>query len=294
MRPKCLSDLALSVQSSIRGLVTAAETTVADAELVKGLLPAVIDAGRVILEVRRRGHSVERKSDLSPVTEADRLAEAVILDALELAAPDLPVIAEEAVDAGHLPDVGRAFFLVDPLDGTKEFVNGGNDFTVNIGLIRDRLPVLGIVYAPAICALYYGIAGIGAWKLHVADGKPTEPVPIHVRPKPPGGLLIVASRSHRTPETDVFIGRFEVENLVSAGSSLKFCLVAAGKADLYPRLGPTMQWDTAAGDAIVRAAGGKVVTMDGEPLPYGPADGAGVTAYRNPWFVVAGGVEPLR
>lgn len=274
--------------------MTTAETTAADVALAEALLSAVIEAGRVTVEVRRRGHVVEQKSDLSPVTEADRLAEAVILEALAAAAPDLPVVAEEAVDAGHLPEVGRAFFLVDPLDGTKEFVRGGDDFTVNIGLIRDRLPVLGIVLAPATGALYYGVTGFGAWKLHVVDGRPSDPVPIHVRPAPPGGVLVVASRSHRTPETDAFIGRFKVENLVSAGSSLKFCLVAAGEADLYPRLGPTMQWDTAAGDAIVRAAGGRVVTMDGEPLPYGPGDEAGVAAYRNPWFVVAGGVEPIR
>jgi 3'(2'),5'-bisphosphate nucleotidase len=274
--------------------VTAAQTAATDVALVEALLPAVIETGRVILGVRRRGHAVERKSDLSPVTEADRLAEAVILEALAAHAPDLPVIAEEAVDAGHLPDVGRAFVLVDPLDGTKEFVNGGNDFTVNIGLVRDSLPVLGIVYAPATGALYCGVAGKGAWKLDVIDGEPGQQVPIHVRPAPSGPLVVVASRSHRTPETDAYIGRFEVENLVSAGSSLKFCLVAAGEADLYPRLGTTMQWDTAAGDAIVRAAGGMVVTMDGTPLPYGPGDAAGAAAYRNPWFIVAGGIEPIR
>jgi 3'(2'),5'-bisphosphate nucleotidase len=212
--------------------VTAAQTTAADAALVEALLPAVIEAGRVILDVRRRGHAVERKADFSPVTEADRLAETVLLEALAAHAPDIPVIAEEAVDAGHLPDVGRVFVLVDPLDGTKEFVKGGDDFTVNIGLVRDRVPVLGIVYAPATGALYGGVAGNGAWKLRVVDGKRSEPLPIQVRPEPPGGLLVVASRSHRTPETDAFIGRFEVENLVSAGSSLKFCLVAAGEADL--------------------------------------------------------------
>jgi 3'(2'), 5'-bisphosphate nucleotidase len=274
--------------------VTAAQTAAADVALAEALLPAVIEAGRVILDVRRRGHTVERKTDLSPVTEADRLAEAVILEALTALAPDLPVIAEEAVDAGHLPEVGRAFFLVDPLDGTKEFVNGGNDFTVNIGLVRDSVPELGVVYAPASGTLYWGVAGQGAWKLVVVEGKPGERMPIHVRPAPSGPLLVVASRSHRTPETDAYIARFAVQDLVSAGSSLKFCLVAAGEADLYPRLGTTMQWDTAAGDAIVRAAGGKVVTMDGGALPYGPGAAEGAAAYRNPWFIVAGGVEPIR
>jgi 3'(2'), 5'-bisphosphate nucleotidase len=264
----------------------------ADLALVDALVPAVIEAGRVILDVRRRGHVVERKADLSPVTEADRLAEAILVKALCEHAPDVPVIAEEAVDAGHLPDVGRSFFLVDPLDGTKEFVNGGGDFTVNVGLIRDRVPVVGIVYAPATGALYCGVAGGGAWRHVVVDSGPGPRMPVAIRPAS-GPLRIVASRSHRTFETDAYIARFEVESLVSAGSSLKFCLVAAGEADLYPRMGTTMQWDTAAGDAVVRAAGGKVVTMEGSPLLYGPGDAPGAAAFANPWFIVAGGVEPL-
>jgi len=274
--------------------VTAAATTSADSVLAEALLPAVIEAGRVILDVRRRGLAVERKADLSPVTEADRRAEAVLLEALAVEAPDVPVIAEEAVDAGHLPEVGHAFFLVDPLDGTKEFVNGGDDFTVNIGLIRDGVPAMGIVYAPASGALYCGVVGDGAWKAVVIDATPGARTQIHVRPLPSGPLLVVASRSHRTPETDAYIAKFEVADLVSAGSSLKFCLVAAGKADLYPRMGTTMQWDTAAGDAVLRAAGGKVMTLDGAPLPYGPKDAAGAGAYRNPWFVASGGIDPIR
>jgi len=263
----------------------------ADTDLAEALLPTVIEAGSVILDVRRRGHSVERKFDLSPVTEADRAAEAVILEALARIAPQLPVIAEEAVDAGRIPDVGRSFFLVDPLDGTKEFVKGSSDFTVNIGLIDNGVPVLGIVYAPATGSLYCGVSGKGAWKAVVKDGRLGPRSPIEVRPAPAGPVLVVASRSHRTPETDAFIQKYDVEKIVSAGSSLKFCLVAAGKADLYPRMGTTMQWDTAAGDAVVRAAGGKVVTLDGEPFPYGPIDAAGAAAYRNPWFIVAGNID---
>lgn len=268
--------------------MNATPTISADASLADALLPAVIEAGRVILEVRRRGHEVEHKSDLSPVTEADRLAEAVLLEALAARAPGIPVVAEEAVEAGHLPEVGVTFFLVDPLDGTKEFVRGGDDFTVNIGLVRDHVPVLGIVYAPATGALYSGVAGGGAWKREIAAGVAGAPVAIRARPAPSGPILVVASRSHRTPETDAYIGKFDVSDLVSAGSSLKFCLVAAGDADLYPRMGPTMQWDTAAGDAVVRAAGGTVVTLDGVPLPYGPSDCEGVAAFGNPWFIVAG------
>jgi 3'(2'), 5'-bisphosphate nucleotidase len=284
--------LALAGTPSKEGGVTAASLP-GSAELIDRLVVAAIEAGALILEVRRRGHSVKRKSDLSPVTEADHAAEAAILRHLAEVAPGVPVIAEEAVAAGAIPDVGNEFFLVDPLDGTKEFVKGGDDFTVNIGLIRDRVPVLGVVYAPATGDLYAGAIGEGAWRMSVADGRPGAHTAINVSPATKSPIRVVASKSHRTPETDAFIAKYEVEKLVSAGSSLKFCLVAAGEADLYPRLGTTMQWDTAAGDAVVRAAGGKVVTLDGAPLPYGPNGAAGAAAFRNPWFVVAGGVAPL-
>jgi 3'(2'),5'-bisphosphate nucleotidase len=258
--------------------------------LIEPLVAAAIEAGKLILDVRRRGHTVERKADFSPVTEADRAAEEAILKCLAAVAPGIPVIAEEAVAAGTLPEVGAEFFLVDPLDGTKEFVKGGDDFTVNIGLIRNGVPVLGIVLAPATGDLYVGAEGEGAWKAKVADGRPGGRSRIAVRPAPDGPILVVASKSHRTPETDDFIFKFDVGNLVSAGSSLKFCLIAEGAADLYPRMGTTMQWDTAAGDAVVRAAGGVVVTLDNRPLPYGPNGAEGVAAFRNPWFVAAGGI----
>ncbi len=270
-----------------------APATLTDPATVERLVESAIEAGVLILAVRRRGLSVERKADLSPVTEADRAAEAEILKCLDEVAPGIPVVAEEAVAAGRIPEVGDEFFLVDPLDGTKEFVKGGDDFTVNIGLIRNGVPVLGIVLAPATGDLYVGIAGEGAWKAKVAAGKIGPRHKVSIRPAPDGPILVVASKSHRTPETDDFIFKFNVGNLVSAGSSLKFCLVAAGEADLYPRMGTTMQWDTAAGDAVVRAAGGSVVTLDGKPLPYGPNGEAGAAAFRNPWFVVAGGIAPL-
>jgi 3'(2'),5'-bisphosphate nucleotidase len=266
----------------------------ADSALAEALLPVAIRAGQAILAVRRGGVRAEWKADSSPVTEADRAAEAIITEALAELAPAVPVIAEEAAYEGRLPDTGAEFFLVDPLDGTKEFVRGGNDFTVNIGLIRDRSPVLGVILLPETGKLFWGVAGAGSWRARVdSNGAIVEREPIRVRPSPVGPVAVVASRSHRTPETDAYIGRYEVEKLVSAGSSMKFCAVASGKADLYPRMGPTMQWDTAAGDAILRAAGGTVTTLDGQPLAYGPCGKPGSDGYRNPWFVAAGSITPL-
>ena len=262
----------------------------ASGNLLDLLVPVAIEAGRAILDARAGKIAVERKSDDSPVTIADRAAEEIILRHLARLAPDTPVVAEEACAAGHLPEVGNAFFLVDPLDGTKEFVKGGADFTVNIGLIRDGVPVLGIVYAPATGDLYAGSEG-GAFRAKVAKDVPGPRTKIAVRTAGEA-VDVVASKSHRTPETDTYIARYEVGRLVSAGSSLKFCTVAAGEADLYPRMGTTMQWDTAAGDAVLRAAGGRVTTLDGEPLPYGPAGAGGVEVWRNPWFVAFGGLEP--
>ena len=265
----------------------------ADTELAEALLPVAIRAGEAILSVRRAGAHVEWKADSSPVTEADRAAEAVIAAALAELAPAVPVIAEEAAYEGRVPETGSEFFLVDPLDGTKEFVRGGNDFTVNIGLIRASAPALGVIYLPETGKLFWGVVGAGAWRALVAQRAITERRPIRVRAAPDEGISVVASRSHRSAETDAYIRRYEVEKLVSAGSSMKFCAVASGKADLYPRMGTTMQWDTAAGDAILRAAGGTVVTLDGMPLTYGPKGGAGAEAYKNPWFVAAGTITPL-
>ena len=263
-----------------------------DADLVDALVAAAIAAGEVIITVRNGGLSVEKKADHSPVTEADRAAEAIIAERLTAIAPNTAVIAEEAVYEGRIPEVGSAFFLVDPLDGTREFVKGGNDFTVNIGLIRDGLPAVGVIFVPATGKLYGGAVGAGAWRAEVENGVVGDKRSMHVRPAPLGAIDVVASKSHRTKETDAFIARFEVARLVSAGSSVKFCVIAAGEADLYPRMGTTMQWDTAAGEAILRAAGGKVVTIEGMPLIYGP-NGEGDAAFRNPWFVATGGMDPL-
>jgi 3'(2'), 5'-bisphosphate nucleotidase len=262
--------------------------------ILDAAIAAAIEAGRVILEVRARGLAVETKADQSPVTEADRGAEAIIAERMEAAAPGVPMIGEEAVYEGRIPDTNHTFFLVDPLDGTREFVKGGNDFTVNIGLVRERAPVLGVIYLPASGRLFAGAVGAGAWRATVSEGGAiAERRPIQTRPVADGVVDVVASRSHLTPETEAFIARYRVGKLVHRGSSLKFCVVAEGKADLYPRMGTTMQWDTAAGDAILRAAGGRVVTLDGDPLTYGPTDGPGPDAFRNPWFIATGGMEPL-
>ena len=261
----------------------------ANRTLAEALVGAVRRAGERILACRQAGLSVETKSDNSPVTIADREAEAILLAALRSLAPGIPVIAEEEVAAGRVPATRADFFLVDPLDGTKDFIRGGDDFTVNVGLVRDGMPALGVVGAPATGQIWAGVVGASAFAIDTS-GKWR---PIHVRAAHAGPFDIIASRSHRTPETDKFIARFSGARIVAAGSSLKFCVVAEGGADLYPRLGPTSQWDTAAGDAVLRAAGGRVVTLDGKTLSYGPRDGAGAKAFFNPWFVASGGVNPF-
>jgi 3'(2'), 5'-bisphosphate nucleotidase len=259
----------------------------ADARLFERLVPAAIAAGEAILRIRAAGHAVDRKADQSPVTEADRAAEAVVLAALRAEAPRIPVIAEEEVAAGRVPSVGAAFFLVDALDGTRDFIDGRDDFTVNIGLVRNGAAVAGIVYAPATGTTSIGIVGAGARQIVNSSERP-----LRVRKPVPERLAIVASKSHRTPETDVFLKRFPGSTIVAAGSSLKFVAVAEGSADLYPRLGLTSQWDTAAGDALVQAAGGSVTDMQGRPLAYGPRVGE-KQAYLNPYFVATGGLDPF-
>ncbi len=263
-----------------------------DSEIAEALVMAAIKAGEAIVAVRKRGLSVERKADASPVTEADRAGEAIILDRLAGIAPGVPVVAEEACALGYLPDVAGEFFLVDALDGTKEFIRGGSDFTVNAALVRDGVPVVGVVLAPVTGEIFVGVAGEGAWSGVVTDGRVSLRRPAKVRPS--GDRVdVVASKSHPTPETDAYIARYRVGRRLAAGSSLKFCTIAAGRADLYPRLGDTMQWDTAAGDAVLRAAGGRTITLDGKLLRYGPSGVAGMGAFRNPWFVALGGLDPL-
>ncbi|MEM9377509.1 MAG: 3'(2'),5'-bisphosphate nucleotidase CysQ [Pseudomonadota bacterium] len=250
-----------------------------------------LDAGALIMEVYATDFSVERKDDSSPVTEADEKAEALILAALATADPDLPVIAEEAVAAGNIPEHGNRFALVDPLDGTKEFINKRGEFTVNIGVIENGVPVMGVVYAPALNRLFVAQSRFSAWQ---AEVKPGAPVPaedarktLRIRQAPTGGLTAIASKSHRSDETSAFLDTQPIQEIISAGSSLKFCLIAAGEADLYPRHGRTMEWDTAAGQAVAEAAGARVTELNGAPLLYGKR----ARGYDNPHFIVWGDVS---
>lgn len=250
------------------------------------LIPAVIEAGACVMAHRAAGVQAEEKSDLSPVTAADREAEAILLAALSREAPGIPVIAEEEAAAGRLPNVEKQFFLVDPLDGTKEFVKGGTDFTVNVALIEHGQPVAGIVYAPAQDTLWWGeVPRRLAMRAVIEDGKVTQKRPIGVRPCG-GRPKAVASKSHAVPATEAFLTACGSEERVSIGSSLKFVLVAEGAADLYPRPSPTMEWDTAAGHAILLAAGGRVFDLDGHPLAYGKPN------FFNPGFVATGPYQP--
>ncbi|WP_029922993.1 3'(2'),5'-bisphosphate nucleotidase CysQ [Nevskia soli] len=264
--------------------------------MIDQLIGIALQAGAAILPVyeRMKPEEATLKGDGSPVTVADALAESIILEQLGSLAPQIPVVAEESVAAGRIPQTaGKPFFLVDPLDGTKEFLSRNGDFTVNIALIEDGVPVLGVVYAPAIGELYAGGVGQGARRALVKDGKRGPWTEIHVRPVPPGGIKVQASRSHLTEETKTFIERFKVAEFVSAGSSLKFCRVAAGEADLYPRLARTMEWDTAAADAVLRAAGGKVLDMEGRPLAYGKRNQPTDSDFANGWFVATGTLDPF-
>jgi 3'(2'), 5'-bisphosphate nucleotidase len=246
---------------------------------------AALLAGAPILDVYRAGPEIRYKSDASPVTEADERAEAIILAELKKAFPSIPIVAEEAAAAGHVPNIdGSPFLLVDPLDGTKEFVAGKDDFTVNIALIDKGAPVAGVVYAPALGIAYAGDAR-GAAKLWIDEAfRVARREPIGARLSA-GPQIALASRSHRSPETDDFLSRCGASEIRSVGSSLKFCLIAEGVAHIYPRFGRTMEWDTAAGDAVLRAAGGITVGLDGAPLHYGKTGRAREADFANPDFI---------
>ena len=256
-------------------------------ELLQGMAHAAVAAGAAIMAIYDSDFAVETKSDSSPVTAADAAGEAVILEALARLAPEIPVVAEEEAAAGRIPKTGGRFFLVDPLDGTKEFISRNGDFTVNIALIEDHAPSLGVVFAPVEARLFAGDVEAGqAWSAPVDPmGVIGAPQSLHIRAAPTGGLAAVASRSHNSPATEAYLDRFDIASRVSRGSSLKICMVACGEADLYPRLAPTMEWDIAAGDAVLRAAGGTLSAPDGSPMTYGKP------RFFNPGFVAAGDVE---
>jgi len=259
-------------------------------EQISFLCHLAVQAGEEILKIYSEPFEVENKADGSPVTKADAAAERIILAGLADAFPNVPVVAEESVEAGNLPEVGDVYFLVDPLDGTKEFLKKNGEFTVNIALIQKGVPVFGVVSAPALGEIYWGGSpdgsSVGAFKGRVENGIVADIKPVKVRTPPAIGLSVLASRSHLSEETTALIDRMNVAERLSVGSSLKLCWVAAGKADLYPRLAPTMQWDIAAGDAVVRAAGGAVVlASDGTDFVYSVPENATKDDLRNPHFI---------
>ena len=256
---------------------------IAPSPLMQDLVNLAITAGHEIMAIYATDFSAKAKEDLTPVTEADEAAEQVILAGLARIDPATPVISEEAAAAGRIPETSVRFFLVDPLDGTKEFISRNGEFTVNIALIEAGRPIAGVVYAPALRRIFWGEQAVGAAQGHLAVDDTVAWTPIAIRHCPAEGATVVASRSHRDAATDEYLKGVKVKSLCSAGSSLKFCLVASGEADLYPRFGRTMEWDTAAGHAVVAAAGGKVMTVDGQPLAYGKRQ----RGYDNPGFIVS-------
>ncbi|MEM5473597.1 3'(2'),5'-bisphosphate nucleotidase CysQ [Hoeflea sp. AS60] len=238
-------------------------------DLIDTFERAAIAAGREILAARASGAKVSIKSDSTPVTQADRAAEAVILAHLTEQFPGVPVVAEEMAEDGKCPNsTGASYFLVDALDGTGDFIAGRNEFTVNVALIRDLKPVAGVVYAPALGRIWSG-SGSKAYVAEVtADGEIRDRKEIRTRALPKTPVALV-SLSHREPETQAWLDKLPAHETTHIGSSLKFCLVAEGKADVYPRLVCLHQWDIAAGDAVLRAAGGITLGLDGKPLEYG-------------------------
>ncbi|TVR06704.1 MAG: 3'(2'),5'-bisphosphate nucleotidase [Salinarimonadaceae bacterium] len=256
---------------------------------VAAVAQVAIAAGREIMAVYGSPFDVEYKNDSSPVTLADIRAECVIIEGLRAIAPDIPVIAEESAYSGRLPEASDLFFLVDPLDGTREFVARNGEFTVNIALVADGAPVLGVIFAPATGELVYADADIGAFAARIdGDGVIVDARPIRARAVGSGAAVALVSRSHRDARTDAVLERMRAGEVRGLGSSLKFCRIAAGEADLYPRHGPTMQWDTAAGDAILRAAGGCVVALDGAPLQYARRPPGAALDFANPEFCALG------
>lgn len=246
---------------------------------IKQVCELAVRAGEEIMKVYNSDFAIESKEDSSPVTEADRRAEALITKAIREEITDvIPIVGEEAVSDGQIPDVaGQPFWLIDPLDGTKEFIKRGKEFTVNIALIEIGLPMLGVVHLPATGDTFWG-SRMGSFAT-IAGSAPKQ---IACRPAPTDGLIAMVSRSHKTPQVDEFLSGFTIKKEISASSSMKFCRIATGQADLYPRFGRTMEWDTAAGHAVVRFAGGSVRKTDGSELMYGKPD------FENPDFIVSG------
>jgi 3'(2'), 5'-bisphosphate nucleotidase len=260
--------------------------------LAEGLLSVALAAARVQMVHFVAGVAATTKADKSPVTVADHESEAIILEGLARVAPGVPVVAEEAVAAGNIPAIGRSYFLVDPLDGTKSFIRRQPQFTINIALIEDRSPVFGLVYAPAVPDFYVTTGPGEAWAARLAPASEVSSLAacrlerLATRAPDAGALTALVSQSHSDATTQRLLDRYRVSARRALASSLKFGLIARGEADIYPRAGPTSEWDTAAGHAVLAAAGGTVTTFDGAPLLYGKPD------FRNPGFV-AWGRTPL-
>jgi 3'(2'), 5'-bisphosphate nucleotidase len=287
--PICLSDGAwltkqapINEGSIVSHTAQAAPASLSHDAMARAFAEIAREAGAAIMQIYASGCASRMKEDRSPVTEADEVAEAIILKRLAELVPEVPVVAEECAAKGVLPDnVGQRFILVDPLDGTKEFINRNGEFTVNIALIENGKPVAGCVFAPAVDTLYAG--GETAWR--VRNGVESE---IATRSYPAAGLTALCSRSHPDPKSEAFLANYTIADRREAGSSLKFCRVAEGAADVYPRFGPTMEWDVAAGHAVLSAAGGTVEMPGGKPFTYGKTE----SGFKNIAFVAWGQGEP--
>ncbi|MCE2510486.1 MAG: 3'(2'),5'-bisphosphate nucleotidase CysQ [Alphaproteobacteria bacterium] len=251
-------------------------------ELIEALRPIVQKAGRETVRIyEKKDYVVRKKEDLSPVTEADEISERILVDALHALTPDIPVVSEERAEIGDIPSIeGGKFWLVDPLDGTKEFIGETGEFTINVALVINGRPVLGLIGVP-LKETIYAAAGPGTATIAVGEEAPNPITAVRASPE---GFVVVSSRSHAGPKTEAYLTTLKVRERRISGSAVKFCVIAAGDADLYPRFGRTMEWDTAAGHAILLAAGGNITTLDGEELRYGKPD------FVNPAFVARGRV----
>ena len=252
--------------------------------MLRLMVDAALEAGAEIEAIYGAGCAAEVKQDGTPVTEADRGAERIILTRLRAAHPDIPVLAEEEACEGCIPELGMRFFCVDPLDGTRGFIDRTGEFTVNIALVEGGDPVAGVVYAPDARLLFYGAAGDGAFRCR--DG--AAPEAVRTREPRAGALVGIGSRNHHAQGSEERNRRLGITDYLPSGSSLKFCMLAEGSADVYPRYGRTMEWDTAAGQAVLEAAGGRVMALDGDteagPLRYGKAE----RDFANPHFIAWG------
>ena len=271
-------------------MATPDRASLAAATLLSGLTEIVARAATAICAIPAYAVSRRTKSDSSIVTGADEASENILLDGLAALAPDIPVISEELMTRSRPPRLGDCFFLVDPLDGTREYVEGRDEYAVNLALICEGLPLLGIIASPARRLLWRGIVGRGAERLAFDNEKFGQMEPVRTRRWPEEHAVAALSRSHSDPNSDALLGRLSIAHCMAIGSALKFCLIAEGNADVYPRLAPTKEWDVAAGDALIAAAGGVVTGIDGAPLSFGHAE----SDFSVPGFIAWGDPERAR